>query len=120
MQMVAHTDGSSLWSDEARKVQITGLRVVVDIDEEDEEMFGELLIFFDTQDWNTREHGLIYTDKQFLQDVQNELAERGFSEEAVQDIDYSEQGMQDAHYVSCDVGAAFINEARNSPDVEVV
>ena len=53
--------------------------------------------------------GLIYTDKLFLQELRAYLQTIGFSKAEANDVSYSEQGMQGDAYVSCDVGAAFIN-----------
>jgi hypothetical protein len=52
--------------------------------------------------------GLIYTDKQFIQELRTYLQTIGFSEAEANAVHYSEQGMQTEEYVSCDVGAAFI------------
>jgi hypothetical protein len=38
------------------------------------------------------------------------MATLGFSESALQDIDYSEAGMQGSNYVSMDVGGDFVRE----------
>lgn len=109
----ASTNGECLWSDEVRNVLVLGMVVALDAVDEDEEEFGELSISFDTDTWDTRKHGLIYTNEQFMTDVQNTLMQAGMSKEAVECIDYSEQGMQGDNTVSCDVWGAFIKEARD-------
>lgn len=46
--------------------------------------------------------GLIYTDNGFMQALHAELIAAGFDSKAVEDIGYSEQGMQEDGRVSCD------------------
>jgi hypothetical protein len=96
------TDGSGLWSGESRRVQIVGLAMGYRSDEND---FGELRVYFDVKTWDTEQHGLIYTDDQFMIELDAELSKLGL---AGDDVSYSEQGMQGDDYVSCDVGADFI------------
>jgi hypothetical protein len=96
------TDGNGLWSEAARRVQIVGLAMGY---RDDENEFGELRVYFDVKTWDIEQHGLIYTDDQFLTELDAELSKLGL---AGADVDYSEQGMQGDDYVSCDVGAAFI------------
>lgn len=96
------TDGSGLWSSTAKLVQIVGLDMGYR-DEDDE--FGELRVYFNTKDWDVMEEGLIYTDDNFIYELDQALTKLGL---AGNDVDYSEQGMQGDDYVSCDVGAAFI------------
>ena len=63
-------------------------------------------VYFNTDTWDVNKHGLIYTDKQFMQELRDTLNNAGFD---ASDVDYSEQGMQGDNYVSCDVGECFIN-----------
>jgi len=98
-----YTDGSGYWSEVAKPVQITGIALPYVNDERD---FGELKVYFDTKSWDVRKDGLIYTDRQFLRELQSLLTNMGLDGS---DIDYSEQGMQGDDYVSLDVGPAFIN-----------
>ena len=72
--------------------------------------FGELRAYFDTKTWDVDQEGLIYTDKQWMADFKKLLMKKGFSQLAVESIDYSEQGMQGDDYVSMDVGDPFIIE----------
>ena len=101
--VVFNTDGSGYWSEVAKPVQITGIALPYVNDERD---FGELKVYFDTKSWDVRKDGLIYTDRQFLRELQSLLTNMGLDGS---DIDYSEQGMQGDDYVSLDVGPAFIN-----------
>lgn len=96
-----NTNGNGLWSDEARAVKVTCIRLNAD----EGDTFGELMVEFDTDTWDIDEHGLIYTDPQFLKELRRALREAGFNST---DVEYSEQGMQGDDYVSLDVGEKFI------------
>jgi len=100
-----HTNGNGYWSSVARAVDITKLDLQYCTQEKD---FGELCVYFNTANWNTSTDGLIYTDKLFMQELRAYLQTIGFTEAEANDVDYSEQGMQSAQYVSCDVGSKFI------------
>ena len=102
-QTIFSTSGDGLWSRAAKPVLITNMRVAYVNDEND---FGELRVYFDTQFWDVNTDGLIYTDSSFLADLQEFLNTQGL---AGSDVEYSEQGMQGDNYVSCDVGECFIN-----------
>ena len=102
MQTIFSTVGDGYWSNVAKPVQITDMRVAYVNDERD---FGELRVYFDTNTWDVDTDGLIYTDKQFMSGLRKALTAATL---AGKDVDYSEQGMQGDDYVSCDVGAAFI------------
>jgi hypothetical protein len=98
--VIFNTDGSGYWSNEAKAVRITDMRLgYVDEDKE----FGELCVYFDTKTWDVTKHGLIYTDRQFKQELNAFLAAQGLCE-----AEYSEQGMQGDNYVSLDVEEDFI------------
>lgn len=99
---VLETAGDGLWSEVAKKVQLTGIDVSYINEEQD---FGELCVYFD-KSWDIRKDGLIYTDSQFLDQLCGELLAAGLNSI---DVEYSEQGMQGDDYVSFDVGPAFLN-----------
>ena len=101
-----HTNGLGYWSNTAKAVDITSLDLQYISDEKD---FGELCVHFDTATWDVNTLGLIYTDKLFLKELREYLQTLGFTEEEANDVSYSEQGMQEDFYVSCDVGVDFIN-----------
>ena len=101
-----HTNGQGYWSDKATAVTVEALDLQYINDEKD---FGELCIHFNTATWDTAVDGLIYTDKLFMAELRAYLLTLGFTAEEANDVDYSEQGMQCEHYVSCDVGVDFIN-----------
>ena len=103
MQTIFNTDGGGLWSNVAKPVLITDMKLAYENDEGD---FGELRVYFDTGTWDVEHDGLIYTDALFLTQLRRFLDQHGLRGT---DVDYSEQGMQGDNYVSLDVGEAFIN-----------
>jgi len=98
-----HTNGSGLWSGIAKEVKTTRINLAYLNDEED---FGELRVYFDPKSWNIQEDGLIYTDRQFIRELETSLNNEEYEGS---DVDYSEQGMQGDNYVSLDVGKKFID-----------
>jgi hypothetical protein len=96
------TAGDGYWSNVAKSVSVTGVGLGYVNDEED---FGELRVYFDTNTWDVNEDGLIYTDSLFLAMLRERLAACGFD---ATDVTYSEQGMQGDNYVSLDVGEKFL------------
>ena len=101
-----HTNGNGYWSNTAKAVTVEALDLQYISNERD---FGELCIHFNTNDWDVDTDGLIYTDPLFMQELRAYLQTIGFTEAEANDVSYSEQGMQDEEYVSCDVGLDFIN-----------
>lgn len=97
-----HTEGDGFWSETAKAVRVTELRLGW-VDED--ESCGELCVHFNTDDWRVDKDGLIYTDGLFEAELCSYLTSIGLAGE---DCGYSEQGMQGDNYVSCDVGADFI------------
>jgi hypothetical protein len=104
MQAVTfNTNGQGYWSNTAKSVGIVDMRIAYINDERD---FGELRVYFDTDTWDVNKDGLIYTDKQFRNELQAFLDSQGLPGKY---ISYSEQGMQGDDYVSLDiVGAEFL------------
>jgi hypothetical protein len=100
-----HTDGKGLWTQFEATVKVT--RITVDDDDE----YGELRAYFDTSTWNCNETGLIYTDLRWIGEFRALMRSLGFTTQACDNIDYSEQGMQGDNYVSMDVGKVFLREA---------
>ena len=108
---VCCTDGSGIWSSVRAVVTITRLDLAyLDDDSLFASTFGELRAYYDPLTWDYNNDGLIYTDKGWMRDFKRLLTKKGFSERAVEAIDYSEQGMQGRDYVSMDVGDPFIIE----------
>ena len=101
-KVILNTSGNGYWSREERAVTVTDMRLGYVSDELD---FGELCVYFNTKSWDTQEHGLIYTDRQFLRELRAFLDAHGLPGA---DVDYSEQGMQGDNYVSLDIGEAFL------------
>jgi len=101
MQVVTlNTNGRGYWSRAVKAVRIVDMRLGYVSDEKD---FGELCVYFNTQDWDVNTDGLIYTDKQFKQELNAFLVAQGLCA-----VEYSEQGMQGDNYVSLDVEADFL------------
>ena len=100
--VVFSTTGDGYWSTVAKAVRIVDMALGY---VNDEKTFGELRVYFNTDDWDVNVDGLIYTDDGFEIDLRNFLALHGLNN---LDVGYSEQGMQGDDYVSLDVGADFI------------
>lgn len=96
------TAGDGYWSRTQKAVEITDMRVAY---VNDEKNFGELRVYFNTATWDVNTDGLIYTDSDFLNELQLFLTQQGL---AGTDVEYSEQGMQGDNYVSLDVGGEFL------------
>lgn len=99
------TAGDGHWSRERRDVKHRRARLHFY-----EADHGELCVYFSRKDWHTRRHGFIYTDSKWIVDLRDRLIQIGFTREAADDVNYSEQGMQGRDYVSLDVGAVFLAE----------
>lgn len=109
---VLHTLGDGLWSSVERSVYITKLEVPY-VDEKFH--YGELRVYFDVRSWNIRQLGLIYTDSLFEFELKEWLKTLGYDSS---DIGYSEQGMQEADYVSLDAGKKFMTSWMKQNEVE--
>ena len=105
---MTHTgDINGLWSQVAKTVQVLQVKLAYVNDECD---FGELRAYFNTSTWDCNQDGLIYTDGVWLNEFRALMRSLGFTRNAVNDISYSEQGMQGDNYVSMDVGEDFLRE----------
>lgn len=120
VDFVCNTAGDGLWSEHVAPVRCTKLEItyVASHDDEGEDLtedapptFGELQVEFDDS-WDPSKHGLIYTDRRWELELRENLMRLGFTQLAVDNIGYSEQGMQGEDYVSLDVGMVFLAEAR--------
>lgn len=94
------TCGDGHWSNVAKEVFVESISMYIAIDAEDGD--GDLAVNYREATWDNDVDGLIYTDSAFLAQLHEFLIAAGFDEEAVNDIGYSEQGMQDDGRVSCD------------------
>jgi hypothetical protein len=100
MQTTLHTNGRGYWSRTAKAVNVYDMRVRYINDEQD---FGELCVYFTEDSWDVDTMGLIYTDKQFMQQLKEFLATKGFTADELKCLSYSEQGMQGDNFVSMDL-----------------
>jgi len=107
-----NTSGNGLWSSKVTSVNVTGLDLEY---VNDEGVYGELRVYFDTTSWDIDKDGLIYTDKQFLKELKVLLAEQYLGT----DVSYSEQGMQGDTFVSLDCGSDFIKSFQSLITVTV-
>ena len=98
--VIFNTAGDGYWSRTAKAVEIVDMRMGYVADDKD---FGELCVYFNTADWDVNKDGLIYTDSEFLHELNAFLVEQGLCA-----VSYSEQGMQGDDYVSLDVEDEFI------------
>ena len=98
--VIFNTAGDGYWSNTAKAVEIVDMRLGYVADDKD---FGELCVYFNTADWDVNADGLIYTDNEFLHELNAFLVEQGLCA-----VEYSEQGMQGDDYVSLDVGDEFL------------
>lgn len=110
VNFVTKTDGGGYWSTAIRTVRVNRVELV-SVTTEEYATYGELRVYFDRQDWDVNQDGLIYSDMgwkhSFLTCMENEF---DFSPDAILDVSYTEQGMQGADFVSMDVGEQFIME----------
>jgi hypothetical protein len=100
--VIFKTNGRGYWSRHVAAVRITDMQLGYC---DQSQSFGELRVYFDTTTWDCDQHGLIYTDPEFLHDLRSFLIQhnlRGL------DVEYSEQGMQGNDYVSLDVRRQFL------------
>ena len=117
-----NTDGKGLWSSKSKPVAVTYLSLSISTIEDDEnrKLFGELYVTFDLASWDTDKDGLIYTDRLFLKELHTFLKSQGFSDKAIDEVSYSEQGMQGDDYVSLDADHRFCEEwLAKFPETEI-
>lgn len=104
------TSGDGYWSAKKKNVYIVGATLVAWIPfSEGRPIHGELRIFFNDS-WNVYQDGYIYTDSRFLKELKQDLIDLDFAQKSVEDIDYSEQGMQGNNFVSLDAGSIFTEQ----------
>lgn len=107
------TAGDGLWSSESKEVHCKqiAVRVIAEVPLADgDKAYGELRVYFAPGRWKVDRDGLIYTDSRFIAELKAALNDAGMSPEAVEDIHYSEQGMQGRDYVSFDVCEDFLGD----------
>jgi hypothetical protein len=99
-QVIFSTVGDGYWSNVAKPVLVTDMQLGYVSDDRD---YAELCVYFDTKFWDVSKDGLIYTDSNFIAELNAFLAAHGLPAAS-----YSEQGMQGDNYVSLDVEADFV------------
>lgn len=111
------TSGTGWWSTKKAAVKIHSIGIAVypplEFDDAEPAPFGELRAYFDTVSksvWDTQKDGLIYSDPEWMKTFKAALSTMGFTTDALDDLSYSEQGMQGTNYVSMDIGDKFIEE----------
>lgn len=104
-EVIFNTSGKGIWSKSKKAVRITDMRLT-NVTNFSSEYFGELRVYFDTNTWDIRENGLIYTDPGFAAELRKFLREHDLPGNAVY---YSEQGMQGRNYVSFDAEETFVD-----------
>ena len=114
------TCGDGYWSNVVKEVFVTSISMYIGTESDDGEYFGDgdLAVNYTEATWDNNVDGLIYTDSEFLHCVREFLINAGFNVAAVEDISYSEQGMQDDERVSCDA-YAFANYIRKLSNVKI-
>ena len=92
VQWAVQTGGDGLWSSRSTIVEVTNITV-----KWEGGSTVEITASFDPMTWNVEHHGLIYTDKMFLEGIRRKLSDLcGIN----MTLDYTEQGMQGDNYVS--------------------
>ncbi len=114
------TNGKGYWSTVAKDVHVTSIGMYISTEQDDDSFCdGDLAVCYTEATWDNAVHGLIYTDKAFIAQVREFLIAQGFDAEAVADISYSEQGMQDDERVSCDA-YAFASYIRKLSNAKII
>jgi hypothetical protein len=93
-----HTSGKGHWSDVAKPVRV--LSISQHVEDSSDGHISDMSVYFDTDTWDVDTDGLIYTDPQFLKQLQKFLLSLGVPRDIDGEIDYSDEGMQDEVYVS--------------------
>jgi hypothetical protein len=108
-----NTCGDGWWSNVSKAVFVESISMYISTESDDGDFYdGDLAVNYTEATWDNNVDGLIYTDSLFLQQVKQFLIDNGFDVNAVNDITYSEQGMQDDERVSCDA-YSFADYLRN-------
>jgi hypothetical protein len=113
------TAGNGLWSNVVKDVFVESISMFIStVNEEGDFYDGDLAINYTEATWDNAKDGLIYTDRAFIAQVHAFLINAGFDNEAVNNISYSEQGMQDDERVSCDANE-FADYLRNISNAKI-
>jgi len=107
LRLTCRVTGDGYWG--AREGSVSGhLRFRTYEPDDNTTGFAEAKFYLD--DWDADEQGLIYSDSQFIQDLQDGLNRLGI---AGRGIDYSESGMQGNDYVSMDASYELATDCRD-------
>jgi len=114
--MICSTSGDGYWSRQKRAVTTPKIEMEVGEVKETPRLFASRLprecpqmhihikAYFTKKTWSNGEHGLIYTDSQWLKDFRKQFASQFPTLAWIANvIDYTEQGMQGANYVSLEL-----------------
>ena len=108
VNFVTQTNGRGYWTSKKKTIKIN--KVFIHTFDGADQDFGELRAYFDAKEWDVDNDGLVYSDPGWLASFKSCMATLGFSNMALNDIGYTEQGMQGETYVSLDVGGRFLQE----------
>jgi hypothetical protein len=107
VDLLLATAGDGLWS--AAKTALRVHQLAVTVWHSGDDTWGELRAYFDPALWRVEDQGLIYTDSLWIHQLREWLnLATPLGAAAIAEVDYSEQGMQAADYVSMDVDARFV------------
>ncbi len=111
LSIVCATNGLGHWSRCSRKVRITDIKVNCVFEPHGKWAGGNGLVevYFNKEDWNIHDNGLIYSDPRFTIELRKGLSLNGFTKSQVRNIDYDEQGTQDKDFVMCYVKKNFMD-----------
>ena len=107
INITCNTNGKGLWSRHQRKINHKKMEIKTFCDDFS---FYELKVFFNKKDWDTDNHGIVYTDPLWIKEFRQGLVNLGFSKASVKECDYSESGMQGDNYISLDASLKFAKE----------
>lgn len=114
-----HTEGTR-WSRNKAKVHLTIMELKIRFWNSRDDFSSGLNLYFDDS-WDVERDNLIYSSELFLKEFREYLkVTYNFSDEALEDIDYSEAGMQGDDYVNFDLGDLFYEEFVRIPEIAKV
>ena len=97
--LTASTNGKGYYTDQAKKVRITEIRISRYMRSKNvrDKPLLQMEVYFNTKDWNTKKDDLIYGDEKWISELRKGLQSIGF---VATGLDYTEQGMQEDDFVS--------------------
>lgn len=97
------TSGDSGYTQIVRPVPVTSIEMR---DPEMDGTYAEVRVHL--ADWRTQDHGFIFPDQGFLNQLRDRLKEQGFSEDSVQNLVWAELGLQGPTWATFVGGRIFI------------